>query len=616
MLKNLSLKSKISLVAGVPFLLAVFFMGNNIKASYSTEKKMEQADVLSQLSQHISALVHETQKERGASGVFLGSKGSKFSSELKSQRLETDKRVTELNVFLSGFEMGTENSEINSALTEAVDLLNQLDSYRDKTNSLSVPAGKILGYYTQHNAAMLDVIGVVVTMNSDVDLVKMSTAYLSFLLGKERAGIERAVMSKTFSEDYFSPGILRKFGSLVVAQATYFDEFLLRASNDQRNFFQEKMSDPVVAEVQQMRDIAFVTGEGKNDGFGVDSKKWFHATTARINLMKQVENRLVEDLVHSASQKRKTAQNALYVTIGATFVFVTIISFLVFFVTVSITGPFQRIFKGLKSFSTGELENIAVTFNRIIAGMSDSILQVKEASEQVASSSQNLAESTSSQAASLEETSSSLEEITTTTTTNSENANQANQLTSRNSDAALRGNESMNKLSLASKEISSIIKVIEEIAFQTNLLALNAAVEAARAGDHGKGFAVVAEEVRGLAKRAANAAGETGTLIENSVQLSLDGAQAVQNIVSGVTEVKSLVEGISVASGEQAKGIEEVNKAVSLLDSIVQQNASGSEETAAAAEELSAQAATTQNLVDELVRIVTGSAPKATVPNV
>ncbi len=148
------------------------------------------------------------------------------------------------------------------------------------------------------------------------------------------------------------------------------------------------------------------------------------------------------------------------------------------------------------------------------------------------------------------------------------------------------------------------------------MLALNAAVEAARAGDHGKGFAVVAEEVRGLAKRAANAAGETGTLIENSVQLSLDGAQAVQNIVSGVTEVKSLVEGISVASGEQAKGIEEVNKAVSLLDSIVQQNASGSEETAAAAEELSAQAATTQNLVDELVRIVTGSAPKATVPNV
>jgi methyl-accepting chemotaxis protein len=218
-----------------------------------------------------------------------------------------------------------------------------------------------------------------------------------------------------------------------------------------------------------------------------------------------------------------------------------------------------------------------------------------------------LAEGASEQASSLEETSSALEEMAAMTRTNAANSKEANDLAAQAHKAAGEGESTMTAINESSGQISKIIKVIEEIAFQTNLLALNAAVEAARAGEHGKGFAVVADEVRNLAQRAAGAAKEITSLIENSTDKSREGVTAIKTIVEGVAKVAELLNGIARASDEQAQGVDQVNTAVSQMDKVTQQNASGAEESASAAEELSAQAETTKAMVDQLVVLVEGS---------
>ncbi|MBU0995139.1 MAG: CZB domain-containing protein [Proteobacteria bacterium] len=258
--------------------------------------------------------------------------------------------------------------------------------------------------------------------------------------------------------------------------------------------------------------------------------------------------------------------------------------------------------------------------------MNDSSEQVSTAADQVSGTSQLLAEGASEQAASIEETSSSLEEMSSMTKQNASNASQADALMIQTHQVVSKANDSMTKLTKsmaditqASEETSKIIKTIDEIAFQTNLLALNAAVEAARAGEAGAGFAVVADEVRNLAMRAAQAAKNTAGLIEGTVKKINEGADLVKTTNEAFVEVAessakigNLINEIASASKEQAEGINQVNKAVTEMDQVTQQNAANAEESASAAEEMSAQAKQMKEHVIDMMKLVGGNTNTAT----
>lgn len=247
--------------------------------------------------------------------------------------------------------------------------------------------------------------------------------------------------------------------------------------------------------------------------------------------------------------------------------------------------------------------------------------QVASAAAQISASAQQLASGASESSSSLEETSASLEEMSSITRQNADSAREANGIARQARESAEKGGNAMERMAAAihqikvsSDDTAKIVKTIDEIAFQTNLLALNAAVEAARAGDAGKGFAVVAEEVRNLARRSAEAAKSTTALIEQSQQNSANGVQVASEVDAQLKEivihskkVTELIANVSAASEEQAKGVDQVNQALSQLNATTQSNAATAEESSAASETLEAQSTELHSLVGQLQTLVSGA---------
>jgi methyl-accepting chemotaxis protein len=251
------------------------------------------------------------------------------------------------------------------------------------------------------------------------------------------------------------------------------------------------------------------------------------------------------------------------------------------------------------------LQRSLARLNAAMLSVSRSTGNIQTASGEIASGSTDLSQRTEQTASSLQQTAGAMEQLTGNVRQSAESASTANQLASAAVASARRGGDvvqqvvaNMDEISSSSKRIADIIGTIDGIAFQTNILALNAAVEAARAGEQGRGFAVVAGEVRSLAQRSAEAAREIKVLIGASVERVESGSQLVKDagstmgdIVAGIQRVSDIIGEISAASAEQNGGIVQVNRAITQLDGMTQQNAALVEQSAAAAESLREQAA-------------------------
>jgi methyl-accepting chemotaxis protein len=251
-----------------------------------------------------------------------------------------------------------------------------------------------------------------------------------------------------------------------------------------------------------------------------------------------------------------------------------------------------------------KMSELVRDLNTLLTGISTSAEQVSAGAKQVADSSTSLSQGATQQASSVEELTVSLEQVAARTKYNADNANNAKEFAENTKTIANSGNaqmqemlQAMEEINVSSKNINKIIKVIDDIAFQTNILALNAAVEAARAGAAGKGFSVVAEEVKNLAQKSAEAANETTSMIEVSINKVQDGtmiakatASALERILIEIDKAANLVGDIADASNEQAAEIEQINKGIYQVSQVVQANSATSEESAAASEQLHSQA--------------------------
>ncbi|AUA57552.1 Serine chemoreceptor protein [Achromobacter spanius] len=354
----------------------------------------------------------------------------------------------------------------------------------------------------------------------------------------------------------------------------------------------------------------------KNTKAGAASGAFFKELTAFADNISAYSEQQVQ-----ASRAESTMMTYVYLGLAALILAVSLGAFL--FMNRVVLRPLRAVSDSFDKIAGGDLtvrveatanneighlmaavKRMQESLTRTVAAVRRGVDEINVGSREISAGNTDLSSRTEQQAASLEETAASMEQLASTVKQNADNARQANQLAASASDVAERGGSAvsevvntMHDISASSRKISEIVSVIDGIAFQTNILALNAAVEAARAGEQGKGFAVVAGEVRSLAQRSAQAAKEIKGLIEDSVTKVGAGSQQVeragatmQEIVASVKRVTDIMGEISAASDEQSSGIDQVNRAVSQMDEVTQQNAALVEEAAAAAGSLQEQA--------------------------
>ncbi len=254
----------------------------------------------------IGNVVHELQKERGRSQVFLVSGGVGFAAELREQRQSTDAALAQLNGLLRTFDGARFGPAFQAKLKAGMDAIGDLPARRSGISAVSLAAADSLAYFTQTISVLLEVVVAMSRLSKDADIADGISCYVNFVQAKEQAGIERAVLAGVFTADRFTGDSFDRLSRVLSAHDVFLRVFEGFASEEQRRFHAGKMRGPAVESAVRMRQAALEkAGTG---GFGIAAGSWFDASTARINLMKEVEDRLAADHARNADAIKKGAR--------------------------------------------------------------------------------------------------------------------------------------------------------------------------------------------------------------------------------------------------------------------------------------------------------------------
>lgn len=316
---NLKIRTKILILAFLPLAVVGYFAVLEIQNERDLMANAEKINELTEFSTTISAMVHELQKERGRTGLFTGSVGKTFEKELAEQRALTDEKRKNWEEFSRNFHPEKFGSEFSDKFAITVSKLRELDKHREGVSSLAFDSQQGIAFYTALNGLIIDNILEVSKINTSQEFVLLIEIYATFLRSKELVGVERATGSRIFSEDKFSEGDYNRFFKIIVLQDNYFAAFADSIDKDRAKFFNKITGELPFAKTKEMRDILLATSpDGGN--FNVSSGDWFDFMTEKINLLKEVEDKIAGDLIEKSNNVKKRVQKDLTLFLATIFV--------------------------------------------------------------------------------------------------------------------------------------------------------------------------------------------------------------------------------------------------------------------------------------------------------
>lgn len=605
----------------LPLLCFVALAAYNFNQTYQNKKMLEEMLILTESASASALLVHELQKERGASAGFLGSKGKKFQDILKQQRTESDQKQNTLRQFRQSAQLPPQLENLFSQIDIE---LNKIPEMRNRVDNFTVTVKEEVAFYTHLNALLLSIMDNAANNNKNASLAISATAIGSFLQYKERAGIERAIMSNVFANDKFTPALLEKFIRLLAEQQAYYDKFKAHANGIQVKTYDNSVTGKAIDEVNDYRKIALTKMQEGN--FNVDPTVWFATITQKINLLKSVEVQLLKELYNDNEQLISDNQNNLISLATTILITLFVVLLLTFYIGSQLDKGIEEITTKLNIISNSndltvrievesgdELGTISSTINQLLCHLQTLVRTIQNTTEQLKNNLDENIEHNLLISSTINNGSDQVTQVVTATTemnsTAAEiarNAIQAAQETASASSESKHGNDEVEetimhinhlshelnsasavieKLNNAAMNIGKFLNVIKEISEKTNLLALNAAIEAARAGDSGRGFAVVADEVRSLALQTKDSTTEIETMI---CELQTSSTAAQQAMSNGIKVVEQSVED----ARHTGENISHINAFIQQINLINEQVATASEEQTSVTEEI------TRNMVN------------------
>ena len=606
-----SIRVRLYLLFSLTLLGVMGYALSDAWSSWQSLRRLQQMETLEQTARSISAVVHELQKERGLSAGWIGAQGKRFGQELSRQREQGDGAHPQLQARLSAQNPAALGDSVQAALATAERQFAAVRALRAGISTLSVAGPASFAQYTSAIDAYLAVLAHMPAQASDVALARELSVYIRFIGAKEQAGRERATINAAATADTaLDDALYARLLGILTTQSVYLAQFREQASPAQRAALDALLATPAAQETEAMRKR--VLERARVGGFGVAADVWFAAITHKINSMKALEDQLADGIHQQVLTLRQAASWSVGLSAAANVLMLALAVVFGMLVNRVLAGihhtavTARQLASGdltaqVKVETQDELGELQSSLQYTIQHLAQLIGEVRSASDQlsnaaaqVSTTSQSLAQSASTQAASVEETSSAMEEMSAAIEHSADNARHADAQAAQAAEQAHVSEQAVAGTVDAMRQIAEKIRIIDDITYQTNLLALNAAIEAARAGAHGKGFAVVASEVRKLAERSQLAAQEIGQLADSSVRQAEQAGQLLTRMTPIILNTSTQVQEIARASAEQATGVEQINRAMGLLNQSTQHAASASEQLAATAEQMGAQALTLQ----------------------